>query len=42
MGPSIISHHGYELLAGEIKGSELVTVAAAVGRKAVACSTITY
>jgi hypothetical protein len=36
MGPSIISHHGYkqlQLLAGEIKGSELITAAVTVGRK---------
>jgi hypothetical protein len=33
MGSSIISHHGYKLLAGETKGSELVTAAVAVGRK---------
>jgi len=42
MGSSIISHHGYKLLAGELKGNELVTAAVAVGRKTVAYSTITY
>jgi len=42
MVPSIISHNGYKLLAEELKGSELVAAAVAVGRKAVACSTITY
>jgi hypothetical protein len=45
MSPSIISHHGYKqlkLLAGEIKGSGLVTAAVAVGQKAVACLTTTH
>ena len=42
MGPSIISRHCYKLLAGELKGSELVTAAVAVGRKTVACLMITF